>query len=129
MPLPINVQFNIVLYSILSGILIGVLYDLYNIIRGAKVPKIIIMCEDILFWIFTSLVVFTFLLYMNYAFLNPYVYVFMIITLVIYLKLVSPMVLKIELYLISIFGKAIRIVFKTVIYPVKVIFYSISGKK
>lgn len=129
MPLPINVQFNIVLYSILSGILIGVLYDLYNIIRGAKVPKIIIMCEDILFWIFASLVVFTFLLYMNYAFLNPYVYVFMIITLVIYLKLVSPMVLKIELYLISIFGKAIRIVFKTVIYPVKVIFYSISGKK
>lgn len=129
MPLPINVQFNIVLYSILSGILIGVLYDLYNIIRGAKVPKIIIMFEDILFWIFTSLVVFTFLLYMNYAFLNPYVYVFMIITLVIYLKLISPMVLKIELYLISIFGKAIRIVFKTVIYPVKVIFYSISGKK
>lgn len=129
MPLPINVQFNIVLYSILSGILIGVLYDLYNIIRGAKVPKIIIMCEDILFWIFASLVVFTFLLYMNYAFLNPYVYVFMIITLVIYLKLISPMVLKIELYLISIFGKAIRIVFKTVIYPVKVIFYSISGKK
>jgi len=129
MPLPINVQFNIVLYSILSGILIGVLYDLYNIIRGAKVPKIIIMFEDILFWIVTSLVVFTFLLYMNYAFLNPYVYVFMIITLVIYLKLVSPMVLKIELYLISIFGKVIRIAFKTVIYPVKVIFYSISGKK
>lgn len=129
MPLPINVQFNIVLYSILSGILIGVLYDLYNIVRGAKVPKIIIMVEDILFWIFTSLAVFTFLLYMNYAFLNPYVYVFMIITLVIYLKFVSPMVLKIELYLISIFGKAIRIVFKTVIYPVKVIFYSISGKK
>lgn len=129
MPLPINVQFNIVLYSILSGILIGVLYDLYNIVRGAKVPKIIIMVEDILFWIFTSLAVFTFLLYMNYAFLNLYVYVFMIITLVIYLKFVSPMVLKIELYLISIFGKAIRIVFKTVIYPVKVIFYSISGKK
>lgn len=129
MPLPINVQFNIVLYSILSGILIGVLYDLYNIVRGEKVPKIIIMVEDILFWIFTSFAVFTFLLYMNYAFLNPYVYVFMIITLVIYLKFVSPMVLKIELYLISIFGKAIRIVFKTVIYPVKVIFYSISGKK
>lgn len=129
MPLPINVQFNIVLYSILSGILIGVLYDLYNIIRGVKVPKIIIMVEDILFWIFTSLAVFTFLLYMNYAFLNPYVYVFMIITLVIYLKFVSPMVLKVELYLISILGKAIRIVFKTVIYPVKVIFYSISGKK
>ena len=129
MPLPINVQFNIVLYSILSGILIGVLYDLYNIVRGAKVPKIIIMVEDILFWIFTSLAVFTFLLYMNYAFLNPYVYVFMIVTLVIYLKFISPMVLKIELYLISIFGKAIRIVFKTVIYPVKVIFYSISGKK
>ena len=66
---------------------------------------------------------------MNYAFLNPYVYVFMIVTLVIYLKFISPIVLKIELYLISIFGKTIRIVFKTVIYPFKVIFYSILGKK
>ncbi|VYT98582.1 spore cortex biosynthesis protein YabQ [Clostridium tertium] len=129
MPLPINVQFDIVLYSILSGIIVGALFDLYNIIRGAKVPRIIVIVEDILFWIFASLAVFTFLLYTNYAFLNPYVYVFMIITLIIYLKFISPKVLKLELYLIDIVGKMIRVIFKGITYPIKIIFYSISGKR
>ncbi|MDZ4957047.1 spore cortex biosynthesis protein YabQ, partial [Clostridium perfringens] len=87
MPLPIGIQFDIVIYSIVSGILIGVLFDLYNIIRGVKIPKIIIIIEDVLFWILTAIIVFTFLLYINYAFLGPYVYIFMIITLIIYLKL------------------------------------------
>ena len=76
MPLTLEVQFNIVLYSILSGILTGILFDLYNIIRGVKVPKIIVFIEDILFWILAAIIVFTFLLYTSYAFLGPYVYIF-----------------------------------------------------
>lgn len=129
MPLSLNVQIDIVLYSILSGILTGILFDLYNIIRGIKIPKIIIIIEDILFWILTAVIVFTFLLYTNYAFLGPYVYIFMILTLIIYLKLISPIVFKVEMYIISKVGKAFRIIFKNVIYPIKIIYYSISGKR
>lgn len=129
MPLSLNVQINIVLYSILSGILAGILFDLYNIIRGIKIPKIIIIIEDILFWILTAVIVFTFLLYTNYAFLGPYVYIFMILTLIIYLKLISPIVFKVEIYIISKIRKVFRIIFKSVIYPIKIIYYSISGKR
>lgn len=129
MPLSIDVQFDIVMYSILSGVLIGIMFDLYNIIRGVKIPKIIIILEDILFWVLTAIIVFTFLLYTNYAFLGPYVYIFMIITLMIYLKLISPTVLKLERYIIDKFSKVIRVLFKNLVYPVKIIYYSICGKK
>ncbi|MGG7144000.1 spore cortex biosynthesis protein YabQ [Clostridium nigeriense] len=129
MPLSLDVQFDIVIYSILSGILAGILFDLYNIMRGVKIPKIIIILEDILFWILTAIIVFTFLLYMNYAFLGPYVYIFMILTLILYLKLISPTVLKIETYIISKLGKFIRILIKNLIYPIRIIYYGISGKK
>jgi spore cortex biosynthesis protein YabQ len=129
MPLSLGVQFDIVIYSILSGILTGILFDLYNIIRGVKIPRIIIVIEDILFWILTAVIVFTFLLYMNYAFLGPYVYIFMILTLIIYLKIISPTVLKLEIYIISKIGKFIRILLKYLVYPIKIIYYGISGKK
>lgn len=129
MPLSIDVQFDIVMYSILSGVLIGIMFDLYNIIRGVKIPKIIIILEDILFWVLTAIIVFTFLLYTNYAFLGPYVYIFMIITLMIYLKLISPIVLKLERYIIDKVSKVIRMLFKNLIYPIKIIYYSICGKK
>lgn len=129
MPLPLNVQFSIVLYSILSGILIGILFDLYNIIRGIKVPKAIIILEDILFWILTAIIVFTFLLYTNYAFLGIYVYIFMIVTLIIYLKLISPTILILERLIIDRLSKVIRILLKNLIYPIRIIYYNICGKR
>lgn len=129
MPLKIDIQLNILIYSILSGILVGILFDLYNIIRGKKIPKIIIVVEDILFWILTAIIIFTFLLYNNYAFLGPYVYIFMIITIIFYLKLISPKILKVEMYIISKLSYLIRIILKNLIYPVKIIYYIICGKK
>jgi len=129
MPLTLEVQSQTVLYSILSGILIGILFDLYSMIRGIKVPKIIVIIEDILFWVLTALIVFTFLLYKNYAFLGPYVYVFMILTLIIYLKIISSKVRKIEIYIIEKVSWLFRIIFKTLSYPVKIIYYNILGKR
>ena len=129
MPLKIDSQLNILIYSILSGVLVGILFDLYNIIRGIKIPKIIIVVEDILFWILTAVIVFTFLLYNNYAFLGPYVYIFMIITIILYLKLISPKIIEVEMYIISKLSYFIRILLKNIIYPVKIVYYIICGKK
>ncbi|ATD53879.1 spore cortex biosynthesis protein YabQ [Clostridium chauvoei] len=129
MPLPINVQFDIVVYAILAGVLTGIIFDLYKIMRGAKVPKVIVVIEDILFWCLAALIIFTFLLYTNYAFLGPYVYVFMILTLIIYLRFISPIIFRIEKKLIRSCSKIIRITFKNIIYPIKLIYSSISGKK
>lgn len=129
MPLELNIQFTTILYSILGGILIGILFDLYNIIRGVKLPKLLIVVQDILFWILTAITVFTFLLYKNYAFLSVYVYVFMILTLFLYIIFISPSVIKIENYLINISLKVFRVAFKNLIYPFKLLYYNMYGKK
>ena len=50
MPLPLNIQFDIVIYTLLAGILTGILFDAYRLIRGYKIPKLIVVVEDLLFW-------------------------------------------------------------------------------
>lgn len=128
MPLPLRIQFDIVLYALLAGLLTGIMFDLYRIIRGAKVPKFIIFMEDILFWVLAAVIVFTFLLYTNYAFLGPYVYIFMVISLLFYLRFISSMVFKAEIKIIDNISRILRLVFKTISYPIKLIYSKISGK-
>lgn len=128
MPLPTNVQFNIIIYALLAGILIGIMYDFYRIIRGSNVSKIIIAIEDILFWILTAMVVFVFLLYNNYAFLGVYVYVFMIISLFLYLKIISNTIIRFEFKLIQSGERVFRILIKNIIYPFKLLIYAITGR-
>ena len=128
MPLSTDIQFNIILYALLAGILTGLMFDLYRIIRGSKVPKFIVVIEDILFWVLSAMIVFAFLLYTNYAFLGAYVYVFMIISIALYMKFISNSCLKFELKIVSVLGKIFRVIFKNVIYPFKIIIYSITGK-
>ena len=128
MPLKTDVQFSIILYAMLAGILTGAMFDLYRIIRGSNVNKIVIAIEDILFWILAAMAVFTFLLYTNYAFLGAYVYIFMIISLTLYIRFISNICIKFELKLISALGKMFRVIFKNFIYPFKVIFHNIIGK-
>lgn len=129
MPLPTTIQFNIILYALLAGILTGAMFDLYRIIRGHNVPKIIIIVEDILFWILAALVVFSFLLYTNYAFLGFYVYIFMIISLFLYLKVISPIFISIELRMLVGIGRILRVTTKNLIYPFKFVIYNLTGKK
>lgn len=128
MPLDTNIQFRIILYALLAGILTGLMFDLYRIIRGSKVPKAIIVIEDILFWVLASMIIFAFLLYTNYAFLGVYVYAFMLISLGLYMKFVSNRCIRFELEVVNGVGKVFRIIFKNIIYPFKIIFYNITGK-
>lgn len=128
MPLDTNIQFSIILYALLAGILTGLMFDLYRIIRGSKIPKAIIVVEDTLFWILAAMVIFTFLLYTNYAFLGLYVYAFMLISLGLYMKFVSNKCIRFELEVVNGVGKAFRVIFKNIIYPFKIIFYNITGK-
>ena len=114
MLLDINIQFKIVIFAILSGIIIGFLFDIYREFRGVCKNKILITIEDILFWIWCSLIVFVFLLKYNYALIGVYVYVFMGITLVIYLKTLSKYFRRIQHKILAILLKNLRIIFKNI---------------
>ncbi|CAI3713329.1 spore cortex biosynthesis protein YabQ [Clostridium neonatale] len=128
MPLQISMQFNIVFFSILAGIITGILFDMYRIIRGLSNFKAVMIVEDILFWILASIIVFTFLLYTNYAFLTPYVYIFICCTILLYMILISKYFYSIEKFILDIIFKIIRVILKNLSYPLKLAFYKIIDK-
>ena len=129
MPLGLNMQINLVIYSLIGGIITGILFDIYRGIRGLNSIKILIIIEDLLFCILIALVVFTFLLYTNYAFLTPYVYIFIIIATILYFKFMSKYFYSSEIVIAKSFYKLIRILLKNLLYPLKIIAYKITDKK
>lgn len=128
MLLEINMQFNIVIYSIIAGIITGILFDIYRIIRDLNSKKVIAMIEDILFWVLAGMIVFTFLLYTNYAFLTPYVYIFIIISLSFYFKFISRYFYNTEKVIVSTICRIIRVAIKNLIYPLKFILYKVTDR-
>lgn len=124
MLLDINLQFKIVFFAIASGIILGFLFDFYREIRGICRNKVLIIIEDVLFWIWASIVVFIFLLKFNYAFLGMYVYVFMALTLIFYLTCVSKYLRRIQHKILAIILRCVRIVLKNIIYVFKNTFMS-----
>lgn len=130
MIISINTQLRLVVFSLLAGMLTGVIFDLYRVIRGMeKIPKFIIVIEDILFWILTSIVIFIFLLYTNYAFSGIYVYLYILLGLVAYLKLFSKLLIKIYIVLLESISMILRITLKYLTYPFRILKNGLSQKK
>lgn len=124
MVISIDMQVKIVLFSFLGGLLTGVLFDLYRVLRGFNTIKIIIIIEDILFWILCSIVVFIFLLYTNYAFITPYVYLCLSLGILFYIRVISKVFLKVQYSMIKYISKTFRVLFKHIMYPFRILFYS-----
>lgn len=129
MPQTTGMQIDIVMYSILAGIITGILFDTYRIIRGFKIPKVILIIQDVLFWSLAALIIFTFLLYTNYAFLGVYVYVIMLLALLLYLKFISTIIFKIEKHSLEGITKIARVFLKNIIYPIKILYFNIIKDK
>lgn len=129
MPLTLNMQINLVVCSLIAGWITGVMFDIYRGIRGLNSIKILIAIEDILFWILAALIVFTFLLYTNYAFLTPYVYVFIVIAILLYFKFMSRYFYSSEKTIAKRLTKIIRILFKNICYPLRIIVYKLTDKR
>lgn len=130
MLISISHQLKLVIFSFLSGVLTGILFDVYRIIRGFEgTNKILTFIEDMLFWIFSSVVVFIFLLLTNYAYIGFYVYLLIALGIYIYLKLFSKVILSIECKMVKNMGKILRISRNILLFPIDVLLYTIKRKK
>lgn len=122
-------QSNLLLYSMFAGVLTGMLFDLYRVLRGFENPnKILTFIEDTLFWILTSIIVFIFLLKTNYAYMREYVYITIALGILIYIFVLSKSFIKVEYKIIGIIIKFTRIIFNYVFYPINLIFYRLKRK-
>lgn len=129
MVVPMNTQINILIYSFLTGILTGVLFDMYRIVRGFENPsRYLTFVEDILFWILVGLLDFIFLLYKNYAYIGFYVYISIFIGIFLYLNIASKYFIKFQNKLLNFLFKLIRILFNLLIYPLELFYYEVIKK-
>lgn len=115
-------QLYTLLVFIISGSIIGILFDLFRILRKSfKTPDIITYIEDILFWIITGL----FLLYIifKYSFgeIRIYMFISLIIGLVTYFLTVSKYFIRLNVKIINILKISISKIIYILFYPVKII--------
>lgn len=123
-------QVTLFIYSILSGILIGVLFDIYRIIRGVEEPgKIVTAIEDLLFWILTAIIIFVFMMYTNYAYLSFNIFVYIAMGIFLHFKLFSKTFIKILNSVLKYVFSLLRMIFYHIFYPFRIIFQKITKKE
>lgn len=123
-------QLRLIAFSLLAGMMTGVLFDMYRLIRGFRNPnKILTAIQDLLFWTLTSIVIFIFLMYTNEGYINFYVYLCLALGVYLYLKLLSKVFINGQYKLIKFNGKVVRVIINTVLYPVDLILYKLKIKK
>ena len=99
----------------LVGVIIGILFDIFRILRKTfKTKDIITYIEDIVFWIIAGIII----IYTMYVFCDGELRFFMIIGIVLgtvlYMMTISKYVIKIAMFTIS-------LIKRVVIYPVSLI--------
>lgn len=123
-------QVKLIIFSLLSGIITGVFFDIYRLIRGFEEPnKFVTIIQDLLFWVLTSIVVFIFLMYTNEGYINFYVYVCLIMGVYLYIKIFSKAFIKMQYKLLKFNGKVFRIAWNAVLYPADLLLYKLRIKK
>ena len=121
-------QANLFLIFIINGLIIGLVFDVFRILRKSfKTSDIITVAEDILFWIITGVIV----LYSIFVFNNGQIRFFMFIGIflgvMLYMLILSKYIIKVSVTIITILKKIVLFIIKILIYPFKTI-YKITKK-
>lgn len=126
MLLPTNVQLFYFFTAICSGLIIGVMFDIYRVIRGFNCPKkILTAISDILFWIFTALIVFIFMILTNRGDFRAYTFIGICAGLFFYIKIISSKFIYVFRFILYYSLKTIRIGFSIIIFPIKLLIYGL----
>lgn len=123
-------QAMLALLCIISGMITGVLFDLYRLIRGIEHPNgIVTFIQDILFWILTALLVFIFLSVNDYAYIGAYVYLCIIIGIGLHFYFLSKVFISISYKLINAAGKFLRVTKNIICLPFELVINYIRKRK
>lgn len=111
------------LFSVASGAIIGLFYDILRIKRRTiKTGKIIVNIEDFFYWILVAFVMFGMVYYSYEEELRGYIFLGTIIGVIIYALVLSNFVIKISLVIIKMINSFIKILFKIIMYPINILY-------
>lgn len=105
---------------LVSGIIIGIFFDIFRILRKSfYTPDIITYIEDILFWIFTGL----FLLLILFKFSNGQIRIYNILSLIfgviIYMVYISKFFIRVNVKILTFIKKIIYKILNVILYPLR----------
>lgn len=116
-------QAYIFMIFILNGILIGLLFDIFRILRKTFSTKdFITYIEDILFWIITGMLVLYSVFRFNNGEIRLYMFVAIFIGVISYMLLLSSHIIKINVHIINFVKKVVGRIVNIVIKPFKICF-------
>lgn len=117
----INQAYLFLIFTI-NGILIGILFDIFRVLRKSfKTADIITYIQDVLFWILTGFI----LLYSVFTFSNGeirfYMFLGVFIGGLVYMLMFSKYFININVKIVSIFKFIIQKIISIIIFPIKII--------
>lgn len=105
---------------ILNGFLIGILFDIFRILRKSfKTKDFVTIAQDIIFWILTSFIILYSIFKFNNGELRGFIFLGILIGAIIYLLLFSKLFITVNVFIINILKK---IIYYILILPIKTIF-------
>lgn len=107
---------------ILNGILIGLIFDIFRILRKSfTTPNFVTYIEDAIFWTISAISVLYTLFVFNNGEIRGYIFIGLLFGIVIYMLFFSRIIIKISVKVILFFKNIIYTVLKLVSYPFLVI--------
>ena len=100
----------------LTGVIIGILFDFFRILRRTiRTNNIITYIEDILFWILTGLLILYNIWFFNNGEIRIYMFLGIILGILIYMLTLSSILIKIFSKILHTIIKVLELPFKTII--------------
>ena len=110
-------QAYLFLIFVLNGFLIGILFDVFRILRKSfKTKDFFTYIEDILFWLISGGIILYTIFKFNNGELRAFIFIGLIIGSLLYMLLFSKTFIKINLYIINLFKK---IIYFTLVLPIQ----------
>ena len=104
----------------LTGIIIGIIYDIFRVLRKSfKTSDIITYFEDILFWIITGILILYNIWFFNNGEIRLFMFLGIILGVLIYMLILSNLVINILTWIISPIVKLVKFCKKKIIFLFK----------
>lgn len=115
-------QAYIFLCSVVGGIVIAFIYDLFRIRRKAvKAGNVITYLEDLLFWLIVAIIIFAVVYFSNDGEIRGYIFLGTVLGVILYMLLFSKFIMKSALFVIDIVVKILKLIWFIVSYPFKLV--------
>lgn len=103
-----NNEFNIFLAFILIGFTIGLLFDIFRVLRRVyKTPDFVTIIQDIAFWIISGIILLLGIFVINEGKIRAYLFIGLFIGIFFYIAIASKAVMKIGTNILNLFNKIV----------------------